>query len=224
MGKKEKIALSCNIVLFLLVIVGSVLAFGEIYIFPTQQIDRGGGLLKFFTVQSNLFGGVTSLLYVIFLLRKRIKGKSIPVSIHVLRFVATIDLLITFLVVALFLGFIVADGYLSLFVNANFLFHFLIPVLNVISFLFFEKKTSLKFWNIFVGLAHLDAYAVFYFVVAFTHFHDGHVTLEYDWYAFAQFGVGIAIAFAVIVLGLGFLVAYALFSINNKISKQKLVE
>ena len=99
------------------------------------------------------------------------------------------------------------------------MFHFLIPVLNFIVFLFFEEKPRLKFWHTFVGLSHLLAYAIFYLVVVFTHVTSGSVPLEYDWYAFAQKGLVIAFVCAVVVIALGYLIAFLLYKINNRNQK-----
>ena len=215
MNKKQKTALILNIIIFLMAVVGSVLCFGEIYVVETKRIEHGIRLLKFFTTQSNVFAGITSFVYIIFLLRERKTKKSIPIAVNIVRYIATIDLVITFLVVALFLGFITEEGYFSLYVNANFFFHFAIPVVNFISFAFFENIAKFKFSYTFWGLTHLVLYSIFYLIIVFTHFHDGAVALEYDWYAFAQFGLGIMFAFAVGIIALGYLTAFLLYKLNN---------
>lgn len=216
MEKKQKIALILNIIIFLFAVVGSIFCFGEIYLVYTKPLDHGIRLLKFFTVQSNVFAGITALVYIIFVLRQRKTQKPVPKVVHILRYIATIDLVVTFLVVALFLGFIVEEGYFSLYVNANFFFHFAIPVLNLISFVGFENAPKFKFGYTFIGLIHVVLYSIFYLAVVLTHFKDGAVPLEYDWYAFAHLGLGIAFVCAIIVLGLSYLVSYLLYKINNK--------
>ena len=222
MDKNVKISLVLNIIVFVFAVVGSIFCFGEIYIIYTKPLDHGIRLLKFFTVQSNVFAGITSLLYIIYLLKSNNTKKPIPMTVHILRYIATINLVITFLVVALFLGFIVEEGYFSLYVNANFFFHFAIPVLNTISFVYFEKRPKFKLSHTFVGLIHLALYGIFYFVVVITHFEGGAVPLEYDWYAFAQLGLGIAFVCAVVVFGLGYFVAFLLYRLNNGPTTKKI--
>ena len=216
MEKKQKIALILNIVIFLLAVIGSIFCFGEIYLVYTKPLDHGIRLLKFFTVQSNVLAGIVSLVYIIFLLRNKKTNKPIPTFVNILKFIATIDLIITFLVVALFLGFIVEEGYFSLYVNANFFFHLAIPVLNFISFIWYEERPKFKFCYTAFGLIHLVLYSVFYLIVVLTHYQDGAVPLFYDWYGFAQLGLGMAFVCAIVVLGLGYLVAFLLYKINNK--------
>ncbi len=216
MDKKLKISLILNIFIFLMAVVGSIFCFGEIYLVYTKPLDHGIRLLKFFTVQSNVLAGITSLLYIIYFLRENKTKKPIPMAVHILRYIATIDLVVTFLVVALLLGFIVDEGYFSLYVNANFFFHFAIPVLNLISFAFFESTPKLNFKDTFVGVIHLILYSIFYLTVVLINYHDGAVPLEHDWYGFAQLGLGIAFVCAIVILVGGYLVAFLLYKINNK--------
>lgn len=216
MNKRQKFALAFNIIILALVIFGSVLSFAEIQFFSTKAYDHGYRLLKFFTLQSNILAGVTSLLYIFYLVREVKKQKAIPKWVNILRYIASIDLIITFLVVALFLGFIAEDGYFSLYLNANFLFHFLVPILTVVSFIFFEKKPVFRFRDTFLGLTHLFLYAIFYTVNVFAHMHDGVVEIEHDWYAFAHYGTGLMFAFAVGVIGIGYLASFALYKIINR--------
>ena len=216
MERTKKIALVLNIVVLIMALVGSILCFGEIYIMETKAIEHGIKLLKFFTLQSNILAGLVALAFIIFLAREQKSKKLIPKVVYLLKYIATIDLIITFLVVALFLGFIVSEGYFSLYTNANFFFHFAIPILCVISFVWFEGVPTLKLKHTFIGVAHLAVYAVFYMAVVLTHFKDGAVDIYYDWYAFAQKGILIAFISAIIVLSLGYLVSFAIYKIINK--------
>ncbi len=62
MDKKQKISLIFSIIIVILAVVGSIFCFGEIYLVYTKPLDHGIRLLKFFTVQSNVLAGITSLL------------------------------------------------------------------------------------------------------------------------------------------------------------------
>lgn len=218
-NRKEKIALTLNIVVFFMVLVGSILCFGEIFVVKTKVVEHGIRLLKFFTLQSNILAGISSLVYIIFFIIKRKKQKEIPFAVQILRYISCIDLILTFLVVALFLGFIVEDGYFSLFVNANFFFHFAIPVINFVSFAFFENVLKLKFKHTFLGIIHVVLYAIFYITVVLLHFENGAVSIEYDWYAFAQAGLLIAFVCFFVVLLVSYLTAYLLYRIKKRIDK-----
>ena len=216
MEKKQKIALVLNLVVFLMAVAGSILCFCEVYIVYTKPIEHGIGFLKFFTLQSNILAGISAFLYIIFLIRERKTQKHIPLAINMVRYVATIDLILTFLVVALFLGFLVEEGYFSLYVNCNFFFHFTIPVISSVSFVFFEETPKLKLRHSFIALIHVLLYAIFYLIVVLTHFKDGAVDLAYDWYAFAQRGIPIAFVCAAVVFGISYLTSYGIYRFKNR--------
>ena len=216
MNKKQKIALTLNIVIFLLSVVGSIFCFGEIYIMYTKPIEHGFKLFKFFTVQSNVLAGITSFIYLIFLLRENKTKNKVPASVHIFRYIATIDLVITFLVVALFLGFVTDEGYLSMYYNANFFYHFAVPVLNLISFVWFESKPKFELKDTLWGITHLLLYAIFYLSIVVFHMENGKVDLYYDWYGFAQMGLAYSYICGIIVMGLGYLTAYVLYKVTRK--------
>ena len=220
MTKLQKTALTLCTIVFITAVIGSILCFGEIYIFPTKPLEHGIKILKFFTVQSNILAGITAFIYVVFLLLENKTKKPIPLTVYILRYIATIDLIITFLVVALFLGFIAEEGYFSLYLNANFFFHFAIPVINFTSFIGFENVPKLTFKQTFLGISHLTIYSIFYLIVVITHFHDGAVDIYYDWYAFAQLGLGIAFIFAIGVFAIGYIFAFLLYKLNNKLKSK----
>lgn len=221
MNKKCKVALTLNIVIFLMAVIGSILCFGEIYIVFAKPLEHGIKIIKFFTVQSNILAGISALLYVVVLIRNQNSQKQIPLFINILRYIATIDLILTFLVVALFLGFIVEDGYFSLYVNANFFFHFAIPVINFISFIFFEENHECKFKYTFLGITHVIIYAIFYMSVVLSHFENGAVDIKYDWYAFAQLGLPVAFVCFVVVLVISYLSAFLLYKVINKFQSRE---
>ena len=158
-----------------------------------------------------MLAGISALIYLIYFFKGRKSKKMLPIGVHYLRFVATVDLVITFLVVGLFLGFITDEGYFSLFVNVNFLFHFAIPVLSFISFVFFENAPKFKFYCTFIGVSHLIWYIIFYLATVLNNYDNGYISIKYDWYAFAQKGLGVSLICAVIVFGIGYLTSFILY-------------
>ena len=216
MNKKEKLAFCFNLAIFVFSVFGSVLAFFQIRLTPAPLDDSEYGVIRYFTVQSNVLAGIVALLYLVFYLKNKSADKKVPLPVNILKYVATVDLTITFLVVALFLGFIAPDGYFSVYTNANFFFHLIIPLLNVVSFVYFEPFYLNKKVLTLFGIVHLFLYSVFYQIVALSHFENGKVDIKYDWYAFAQNGVIVALLFAVVLLAIGYLTAFAFWKIKIK--------
>ena len=220
MKKTDKQILIINLVIFILALIGTVLTYLNINFVQLTVLDKGKSHLKYFTIQSNVFCGIVAFLYFIFMLKNKDCNK-LPRWLVILKFIATIDLIITFLVVALFLGFIVPDGYFSVFYNSSFLFHLVIPVLNFISFLCLEPFNLKNKKYVFYGIIHILLYSVFYIIIVLTHVKNGKIDITYDWYAFAQKGIIVAIFVALILLAVALLISYLLWKIKNKISKEK---
>ena len=221
MNSKQKISLFLNIIIVIFCIIGCILCFGGIRFVDVPLLDHGIRNLKFFTVQSNIFAGIMSAVYVFCLIKQKNTNKPIPTTVNVLKFIATIDLAITFLVVACFLGFLVEQGYWSLFVNANLLFHLFIPLIGFVSFVIYEDTPLFRFSFTFVGLIHIFLYSIFYYCVVLTHMQDGVVDLKYDWYAFAQLGLPMSFVFALILFGLAYLASFTIYKLNNKFAMTK---
>lgn len=214
MNKKQKIALTLNVVIFLMAVVGCVLCFNV----KSDPLGHAIKVLHYFTLQSNIFAGVISLIYIIFALKKH-TSKKFEKVLHILRYIITVNLIITFLVVTLFFGFIAEDGYFSMFENANFFFHFAIPVTNFVSFVFFENVFKLKISHTFFGMIHIGLYGIYYLINCLLHYENGSVPITYDWYYFTQFGIVWAFIIAFVILLIAYLVCFLLCKLKNKIFK-----
>lgn len=219
MTKKMKISFILNLLIFVFVLGCTLFAF-----IAPSPIGAGFSALKYFTVQSNILAGVIGIIFVIYYIliwkKKEIK---IPKLLHAFKFIVTVDLVLTFFTVLLFLAPFSPTGFFSLYVYTNFFFHLIIPILTVVSFVFFENEYFLNFKFSFIGMVHMIIYGVFYSTVALTHIgENGKPALKFDWYGFAQNGVwGIVIVIITIYL-VTFLFSFALVKLNNlnkKISK-----
>jgi hypothetical protein len=109
---------------------------------------QGAMMFHFFTEDSNLLLGISSLLYLIFVSRS-LKGKAMPNWVKVFRLVAVTAVTTTFLVVLLFLApavvIVYHYSYFSMFGFPNTFFtHFVCPLLAIASHLFFEEPLEKK--------------------------------------------------------------------------------
>jgi len=171
---------------------------------------------KFFTVDSNVFAGIASLLIAICEIGALRRGEyRIPVWARTLKLCAATAVAVTFLVTAGFLGFLVED-YFSLYLNANFFFHFLIPVLCAVSFLCFEQSIPpLSIRAALCGVLPTALYAVYYGINVFSHAENGRVSPRYDWYYFVQGGVWQIWIVLPVMLLFSYLIALAFWGINR---------
>ena len=137
---KRKIAFIIN----LIIIVLELIAFG--YTICNEHKMQ----IEYYTIESNLITLVSSLLFVILIRKKKEFVKD-------LRFLSTILLTVTFLVVIFVLCPMYNFNYkLLMFTDTFLVFHTICPILTIISYIFFEEGSKKKY----LGLVYTALYAV----------------------------------------------------------------
>lgn len=182
---------------FLLVVLVAI----SIYLMITTSdgIIKGSKLnaLKYFTVQSNIFIGVSALLSLIYLLFKN----RYPNWLVVLKLISTTCLTLTFLTVMGYLAPLM--GIFAVFLGANLYMHLIIPLVAIFSFIFIEPKIDIKFkWNFF-SVIPSGTYGTIYIICLAANNDYGNID-GWDWYAFGTYGLGVGF---VMLIGLN-LVAF----------------
>ena len=214
MNKKFKIInLISNSLVFLLVIVAIILMIVTAKHGEHELTASDVEMLKFFTVQSNLFIGAASLLSIIFILLNKM-----PVWVSIIKMLATITVTITFLTVMLYLGPVF--GMSLMLQNANLFMHLIIPVIAIVHFILIEPQfEKYDFRYNFFGLIPVFLYGVAYFTNVAV--NNGYGNYKYDWYYFGYFSLGIGAAMFVGMLAFTFLVSIGLYFGNKKLNLQK---
>ena len=137
MKRKEITILILNVILVVFCILG--------LIFVRKEIDN---IFLYYTENSNILSGISSLLLVIFLIIKK-EFKCIPEWLCVFRYIGTCCLALTFIVVVTILipsdTLSYIDGIKHFMLQGSMLFHhFLCPVISFISFTLFESNEKLN--------------------------------------------------------------------------------
>lgn len=182
--KKIKVSLILNILIVLLVILATIFMFTGFKFMP------GGSLLevskvemfKFYTVDSNILMGIVSLIFIIYekkLLKNKIK--EIPKKVYILKLIATSGISLTFITTSFFLA--PTYGFYAMFNNSNLLFHLVVPVLSIITYIFFEKHDN-KYKYAILGIIPMFLYSIFYTTNILIHLNNGGLTFKYDFMAF----------------------------------------
>ena len=126
--KKKKIALILNIIIVLLELLG----------FGYTLSNEHHIAIEYYTNDSNIITLIGSLLFIVFYKRKKEFVKDI-------RFLSTILLTVTFLVVVFILCPMYNFNYkLLMFTNSFFIYHTLCPIISFISYIFFEEGSKKK--------------------------------------------------------------------------------
>ena len=218
--KKEKISIFFNILIVIFTIFATFIMFTGIKFMKGPELvleTSKMGMFKFFTVDSNIFMGVVAYIFIIYEL-KYIKGKinEIPKIIYKLKLAATVSVALTFFVVFTYLGPIAKGGITKMLMNSNLFFHLFIPVLSVITFIFFERNNKLKIKDTFAGLVPTFIYSLFYITNLLIHLENGKVSTEYDFYWFVQKGMIQAVIICPLMYLITYIISYILYKLNNK--------
>ena len=173
---------------------------------------KGIQSFRYFTTLSNVFAALAAGIILVFNVKNVIRDKyEFPKSALIIKYVATCAVALTFTTVALFLSPMIlfyGQSYFTLFRGNGFFMHFLLPLLSIVNFIFFERKPRLHFKYAFYALLPTVAYAAVYAVM---------VTVLKKWpdfYSFTPKGNGVLLpVVTVLMLSLSFAVsAFVLFA------------
>ena len=217
--KKIKISYILNIIISILVLLSLLIMLtgfkfmGNDLVLTATKIEA----FKFFTVDSNILIGIISLIMGIYEY-KVIRGKkeNMPDYIYTLKLIGTISVMLTFLVTTLYLAPSIKNGYYVLYKNANLFFHLVIPLLSLISFIFFEKNNKIKFKYTFLSLLPIIIYGIFYTINILLHIDNGSISTKYDFYLFAQGGINTIVFVFLGILISSYLVTLLIWYLNKK--------
>ena len=217
--KKIKASFILNNIIFILVLLGMIVMLTNFKFMPGEDLLSVKGLecFKFFTVDSNVLIGIISLI-MLYYEYKLIKGRIeyIPNSLYILKLIGVVCVMLTFLVTIFYLAPYIPNGYYALYRNANLLFHLIIPLLSLISFIFFEKTKKVKFKYIFLSLIPIVIYGIFYVINILLHLDNGNIDKEYDFYAFAQGGVNTILFVFLFILLVSFVISLIIWLLNRE--------
>ena len=223
-NKRVKMSLYINIMITILTIIATIIMItGFKFMTGVEPVLESTkiGVFKSFTVDSNLFAGIISFIFILNEI-SIIKGekKEISDKLYILKLMATTAVSLTFLVVFVYLGNIAENGLISLLLNSNLFFHLIIPLLNIIDFIFFIKKDNITYKYAFYGLIPTLLYAVFYTTNVIIHIENGRVSPKYDWYWFVQNGLWTMVIVAPTILLITYIISLILLLLNKIINRK----
>ena len=152
--------------------------------------------LRYFTVLSNFLEGIASITYIVSSLKNNGEASH---GVRVFKYVAAVQVAVTFLTVAFML--VPIWGFLDLFSGPNFFFHFLIPITAIVEFIVFKDARPGIKENLY-GVIPVFLYGVGYTVnILINGFGGDSPKSTNDWYYFLKWGWGMG---AVIFCGILF--------------------
>ena len=215
--KKIKVSMIFNFIIFVLVLLGTIFMVSGIEFMKHVELLSVSRLeaFKYFTVDSNILVGLSAFALFVAEAMFLNKKKDVPNVFYILKYVATCGVVLTFLVTAFFLAPFSTFSYFDFYQNSNLFFHFIVPILSVISFVFFEKE-HITFKHTFLSLIPMICYSIYYFIMVIPHIHNGEVSSEYDFYGFLRGGAGTIYFVFPIMLIIMYAIGYLLYFVQKK--------
>ena len=224
---KRKISIILNTLIFVLVSFATISMIFNFNIMSRSEEVRAFtaanlSAFKYYTVDSNVFGGLLALVYIFFEIALA-KGKitRLPKILHLLRLAAATGLTLTMLVTAFFLIPQFGEHWYILYIDNNFFFHLTVPLLSIITFIFFEPDTEISLKDSLFGIITMATYAVFYTINVFAHLGNGHPLKDYDWYGFLGGKITNAVIAIPAMLLITWGISLGLWIGNRKINNKK---
>lgn len=136
-------------------------------------------LFEYFTVLSNVFVFITSLIgFILYLLSYLKVHDYVGETYQIIRLVSVTCVAITFTMVVVFLVPTYPD--FPYFADYNLFMHAIVPIMAVVSYLFMEYAPKVRFRFFFMPIVPVILYGLFYFIYAFS----APYGTDIDWYGF----------------------------------------
>ena len=220
--KKQIISIINNSIITTCTIFATICMFANIHFMPSKFALETQGLsnFKYFTVDSNIFIGIVCFIFMIYeILKLKKKIKEIPRWLYILKHVATTAIGLTFFTTCLFLGPTIDTGFFSLYTNANLFYHFIIPVLAMLGYIFLDKYES-NYKQCLYSLIPMVVYSIYYVPNVLLHLDNGRSTAAYDFYGFFHGNPNSIFVFYPLMLSVVYVIAVVLYTLNKKILKK----
>ena len=219
--KSIKKSMIINVLIIVFVIIASIFMFTGFRFMPGKFLLSVTKIemLKFFTVQSNILMAIISAIFLVYerkILNKEIK--EIPKGLYKLKLIGTSAITLTFLVTLLFLS--PMYGFYNMYNNSNLFYHFMVPVLSIISYILYEKECD-KYSYAFYGIVPTFIYSIYYILEIVIHLNNGGLTFKYDFYGFLQGNINNAFFVVPGIYFVSFLIALVLILLNKKFKRTK---
>ena len=182
----------------------------------SKGILSGGGwrVLKYFTIDSNIYLGVVSLAAALHFydVHKRKKNEA-SMIIYRLKLSGTAAVSVTMLVTVFFLEPTMGRyfGYFALFANANLFLHLLNPLAAIATWICFERNDALSRKDVLLTTLPTLLYAIYYAAEVLLHSENDIIQSGYDWYGFFAWGLKSAVIVLPLFLVFTYLVCFALY-------------
>lgn len=190
---------------------------------PLSFSNHGWGLFCFYTEDSNFLAMASCAVMVFFLARQLKDGTEVPRWAHVLKFVGTSCLAVTFVVVVCVLApwMTIAGmpGYQMMLLSGSMLYmHLLCPAAAFVSFAFYEPRPRLETSDIRYAMVPTLAYAVIIVILNIAHVVEG----PYPFLRVYDQPVWASIVWVLVIVGVAAFLAWMVLQLNARKAEHSL--
>lgn len=170
----------------------------------------------FYTQNSNYFLLLSTLIWVVYLVRYLRSGIQVPHFVFLLKYMATCMVALTFIVAMLVLGPMFGNIPFLMFGGIALYFHTLCPILAILDFLLFERGQQWQMKHVWLAMVPTTAYAVLAIVLNLCRIWHGPYPFLYVY----ENPVWVSCIWAVVIPGAALLLATILRLGNHYFSKK----
>lgn len=171
-------------------------------------LDSHKLFFEYYTVDSNLFAFIITLIYLYFVFR----NKKINKILYILRLMSLVCLIITFLVVILILPFMVSLKFLFWGnYGINFILHVICPLLLLYIYFKFDKKVNLNYYELIYNMIPTLIYGIILVTLNINGIVDGpYPFLRFNFQPLYQ-----SILWSVLIVGVTYPIGLVLYKLKK---------
>lgn len=187
---KKKMSLVLNLLIVIFEIIGLMITFNL-----NHRIA-----IEYYTEDSNILALFSSLLFVIYLIR----NKNIPRWLELFKYMTTICLTVTFLVVIFILAPMYNFNYYYMLFYNNLIFqHLLCPIISIITFIFFDNLSIIDKKDSLIGITLTLLYAFVLIILNVFKLIEG----PYPFLMVYNQTIYMSIVWFILIIGLSYLIS-----------------
>ena len=176
-----------------------------------ELASSGWATMKYFTVLSNLFAGITAVIW----LFRTVKGNKASERLERVKYVAAVSVMLTFTVVMVFLGPLY--GYIEMVKSANLFFHVLVPLVCLAEIIFLQDANITKSDNLIAVIPPL-MYGIAYLTNILIN-GRGEWPDTNDWYWFFAWGYAVGVVIYVVIIIVTWLLGLMMRKLQKNITE-----
>ncbi len=198
---KKQMSLILNMLIIIFECIGFIVT-----MFTNNRIN-----FEYYTEDSNILALLASTLYVLFILA----SKKLPKWLSTLKYLATICLTITFVVVLFILIPMYNFDFFGLLFDGSFLYHHMIcPILSILSFIIFDDVGNITLKD---NILSMIIPAIYGLILIPLNMFD-IIIGPYPFLMVKEQNIIVSVIWTIVLFGLSFLIAYVIRKLYSKYS------